>query len=457
MWPRVFAVLIVGYLSVSRAFAYVGIPIWKVFIGEVVLALSFLWGPKMNGKFWPWVTLKLPLLKSLSVSYALFFGFGILQVLHGILVGNPPLVAMRDFAFNYYPIYFFLGLWAGIARPDLLPRLIRCFAWFNGIYGVLFLLYLNRVSWFIPGVGDETTPIAIFGQPIYSFVALLGLLAYEKHLWRIWHLLFLNAFVMLGMQIRTEWLAFGIGVLVWGVITKQGKRLLQAGAIVGALLGMMYLTNFTLPSPQGRAEEDISVRQLADRAMAVFRADLSDESAAAGLGEADSQEATFVWRTVWWLAIWNSAVEDGHAAVLGHGYGFPLGDLVPYLAGQFIRTPHNEFFFALGYTGWIGVALFFAFEVGILRLLWKVNRKTGEPFGVPYWAAMMAYGMFFPLGETPYGAIPFYLITGWIAARIVFDKQLSPDKKPLKQPTYVFGAAATHPVAASPSSGLGIA
>ena len=450
MWPRLFAVLIVGYLSVSRAFAYVGIPTWKVFIGEVVLALSFLWGPGMNGKFWPWAVVKLPVLKSLSVTYALFFGFGILQVLHGIWMGNPPLVALRDFAFNYYPIYFFLGLLAGVARPDLLPRLIRCFAWFNGIYGVLFLLYLNRVSWFIPGIGDETTPIPIFGQPIYSFVALLGLLAYEKNLWRVSHLLFLNAFVMLGMQIRTEWLAFGIGVLVWGVITKQGKRLLHAGVIGAALLGMMYVTDFKLPSPEGRAEGDISVRQLADRGMAVFRADLSDESAAAGVGEADSQEATFVWRTVWWLAIWNSAFEDGHAAVLGHGYGFPLGDLVPYLAGQFIRTPHNEFFFALGYTGWIGVALFFAFEVGILRLLWKVNRTTGEPFGVPFWVAMMAYGMFFPLGESPYGAIPFYLITGWIAARIVFDQQLAQDKKALKHPTYVFGAAATRPATVSP-------
>ena len=73
MWPRLFSVLIVGYLSVSRAFAYVGIPTWKVFIGEVVLALSLLWGPKFNGKFWPWVTLKLPVLKSLSVTYALFF------------------------------------------------------------------------------------------------------------------------------------------------------------------------------------------------------------------------------------------------------------------------------------------------------------------------------------------------------------------------------------------------
>jgi len=30
----------------------------------------------------------------------------------------------------------------------------------------------------------------------------------------------------------------------------------------------------------------------------------------------------------------------------------------------------------------------------------------------------------------------------WIAARIVFDQQLAQDKKALKHPTYVFGAAA---------------
>jgi hypothetical protein len=28
---------------------------------------------------------------------------------------------------------------------------------------------------------------------------------------------------------------------------------------------------------------------------------------------------------------------------------------------------------------------------------------------------MMVLAMFFPMGETPYGAIPFYLMTGWAA------------------------------------------
>jgi len=104
--------------------------------------------------------------------------------------------------------------------------------------------------------------------------------------------LLLNGFVMLGMQIRSEWLAFAIGVVIWCMLTRQAKRLLQAGAILASLLTLMYITDFSLPSPKGRAEGDFSSTQLADRAMAVFRADLSDESAAAGLGGVDSQEAT---------------------------------------------------------------------------------------------------------------------------------------------------------------------
>ena len=419
MWPRIASVLIVGYLSLSRAFAYLGIPAWKVFVSEVVLGFLLLCGPRLETRRWLWVVLKIPNLRRFMTWYGLFLAYGVMQVFRGIWQGNPPLIAVRDLAFNYYPIYFFLGLWAGLMRPNLLPRLIRGFAWFNGIYGVVFILYLNRLEWFVPGFSAEAVPVSIFGQPIYSFVALLGLLAYEKNVGRSWYLLLLNGFVMLGMQIRSEWLAFAIGVVIWCMLTRQAKRLLQAGAILASLLTLMYITDFSLPSPKGRAEGDFSSTQLADRAMAVFRADLSDESAAAGLGGVDSQEATFVFRTVWWVAIWNSAHSDFRTAVWGHGYGFPLGDLVPYLEGEFIRTPHNEFFYALGYTGWTGVLLFALFQIEIFRLLWNAYRVDGRPLGIIFWAAMMVFGMFFPLGETPYGAIPFYLVIGWCASPLL--------------------------------------
>lgn len=423
MWPRIACVLILGYLGLSRAFAYLGVPAWNLFVSEIVLAFLLLFGPKINRRPWMRVMRKLPTLRHFLTCYGLFLMYGIFQVFHGVSAGYPPLTALRDLAFNYYPIYFFLGLWAGLMRPDLLPRLIRGFAWFNGIYGVLFVLYLNRLEWYAPGVSPGVASVPIFGQPIYSFVALLGLLVYEKNISRNWYLLLLNGFVMLGMQIRGEWLAFAIGAVTWSVLTRQGKRVLQAGAVVAFLLALMYITDFRLPSPHGRAEVDISAAQLIDRALAPFRVDLGDETAAEGLGGVDLAEANVAFRTVWWMAIWDSVHSSFKTAVLGLGYGFPLGDLVPYLEGSSIRTPHNEFFFALGYTGWIGVVLFALFQIEIFRLLWNAYRVDGRPFGIVFWVSMMMYGMFSAMVETPFGAIPFYLIAGWSAAPAVFVRR----------------------------------
>ncbi len=417
MWLKVAAALLLGYLCLSRTFAYIGVPQWSVFISEIVLVLFFLCGPTFRGSAWTPMVRKERALKRLAIIYAAFLGYGILQVAHGIGAGNPPLTAMRDLAFNYYPLYVLLGIWAG-AQSEALPKLLRGFAWFNGIYGVLYLLVLNRREWFMPGVSREIAPVQVFAEPIYSFVALLGLVAYEKRLWRHWYLLALNAFVMLGMQVRTEWLAFAIGLIAWFLVTRQSKRFAQTAAILAAVFALMYVTDFSLPGPEGRGGGEISVRQLTDRALSPFQADMSDARAAAGIG-AETPEATFVWRTVWWLNIWDAVHASGSTAMWGFGYGYPLGDLVPYLTGQFIRTPHNEFFYALGYSGWIGVLLFFAFQQEIGRLLWKSNRLTGDSFGVPFWIAMMAYGMFFPLGETPYGAIPFYLTVGWAMAPVL--------------------------------------
>jgi len=423
MWTKIACVLILGYLGVSRAFAYLGIPAWKVFLSEVVLGFFLLCGPNVQGRRWLWVVMRLPGLKRFVTWYGLFLAYGVVQVLRGIWQGNPSLTAVRDLAFNYYPLYLFLGIWAGLMRPGLLVRLFRGFAWFNGIYGVLFVLFLNRVDWFVPGVSAEVAPVPIFGQPIYSFVALLGLLAYEKNINRSWYLLLLNGFVMIGMQFRTEWLAFAVGAIVWCVLTRQGKRVLQMGSVLATLLVLMYVTDFRISSPQGRSEEDVSAREIVGRAIAPFRADLSDKKAAAGIGGVDPQEATFVFRTVWWLAIWNSVHSSLQTMILGHGYGFPLGDLVPYLEGEFIRTPHNEFFYALGYTGWIGVMIFGLVQAEIFRLLWNAYRVDGRPFGIIYWTAMMVFGMFFPLGETPYGAIPFYLVIGWCASPLLFARR----------------------------------
>jgi len=417
MWVQIACIILVGYLSLSRPFAYLGLPAWKIFVGEVLLVCFLLCGPRVGNQSWIRFTMRLQSLRKFWVSYSLFFIYGICEVLYGIVQGRPVLMCIRDLAFQYYPLYFLLGLWVGVKRPDLLPKVIRSFAWFNGIYGVLYILFFSRVQWFMPGVSDEVSPVAVFAEPLYSFVALLGLMVFDKQPLRSWYLLLLNGFVLLGMQFRTEWLALLVGAITWCFVTHRARQVLQTGGVLLLLFGVLYVTNLSIPSPEGRAESDFSARQTVDRAVAPFRADLTDTSAAAGITTVDSQEATFLFRTVWWLAIWEASHENVRSALLGQGYGYELGDLVPYLKDHFIRTPHNALFYALGYTGWIGVFLFVFFQAEVVRLLWRARNNAAEPFGIALWAAMMTLAMFFPLGETPYGAIPFFLLIGMAAGK----------------------------------------
>jgi hypothetical protein len=92
-----------------------------------------------------------------------------------------------------------------------------------------------------------------------------------------------------------------------------------------------------------------------------------------------------------------------------------LRDLVNYLeqSGD-VRTPHNIFYFALGYTGWFGVVIFFALQLTCVSMLWRVYRLTGQAYGLAVWAATLIAAFFGNVMETPFGAIPIYLTMGLI-------------------------------------------
>jgi hypothetical protein len=407
-WPNIVAFLVVGYFCLSRSFAYLGIPPLNVFVGEIVLAYFLLFGPKTTTGRWTRAAISAPSLRRLRQRFLMLFAFGVFQVVLGAGRGYPLFTAVRDLAFDYYPLYLLLGLCVGLCSPSFLPKVVRLLAWCNGIYGLLFILFLNRVTWTIPGVSNEVVDVRVFGQPLGSAIALIGLLAFESDLRSVWHLLGLNLFVLLGMQIRGEWLAFAVGLLVWGWMTRRLKRLAMAGAYLMLLFALMYAVDLKLPGPETRLAGTISARDLIGRALAPINPDAASEYTA----DYQDAENTTLWRTVWWAQIWISVHETPARALLGFGYGFPLGDLVPFLEGEFIRTPHNVFLYALGYTGWLGLALFIAFQAELARLLWRTWKKTNQPFGILFWITSLVFACFTAFFETPYGAIPFYLTVG---------------------------------------------
>ena len=142
IWSRVAGFLVVGYLSMARSFAYLGVP--PIFIGEVVLAAFVLLKPRVALGTWAASLVRATPLSGVGLALLIFMLYGLWQAGRGVLGGSPVLYTMKFFIFNYYAIYLFLGLWIGMRSPDFLPTLVRVIAWTNGIYALVWLLGLNE-------------------------------------------------------------------------------------------------------------------------------------------------------------------------------------------------------------------------------------------------------------------------------------------------------------------------
>jgi O-antigen ligase len=165
--------------------------------------------------------------------------------------------------------------------------------------------------------------------------------------------------------------------------------------------------------PAGRSGDSVSLSDNLARVVAPIDLELAKELSPNAAWHAGTAE----WRALWWKEIWLYAHSTPMLEAFGHGYGFDLFGLAPeeVRAGQEgwdVRTPHSVFLYALGYTGWVGVALFGLLQIAILRLPWQSYRVGGQPAGVVFWVMGVAMASFEPWFDTPYHAISFYLLMG---------------------------------------------
>lgn len=407
----------------SRSFAYLGLPWINLYVGEIALAMFLMVGPTINRRRWAVWILREQQFRRLKWVLFLFLLYGAFEAVRGIFVGNPSFAAARDTAFNYYPLFLVLGLWAGHTNPGFLRRAVRALAIWNACYGIAYVLFLNRLPWSMPGTANAASPVPVFSEPYGSAIAILGLLAFESNLQSVWHLLSLNVLVMLWVQVRAEWVGFAMGLLVFALCTRHVKRLAGALAVVTALLGILYVTDVRLPSPEGRGGV-FSVRDVVARALAPINNDLASDVATAD--DSSGYSATASWRLLWWASIWEAVHSNSKTAVFGFGYGYPIGDFNPLIEpGTFIQTPHNDFFFALGFTGWTGVLIFLWVQYELFNLLIRAYRRTKQVFPLICWSALIVVSVFEDFFEAPFGAIPFFLLMGAALAPLISYKPLT--------------------------------
>ena len=220
-------------------------------------------------------------------------------------------------------------------------------------------------------------------------------------------MLLLNIVITLVWQVRSEWAGLALGILTWGFLTGRLGRVLALGVAGLATLGILAVADIRLP---GRNAE-VSLSETVARAIAPIDLELAKQLSPNAVRHAGTAE----WRELWWGGIWKAVHANATLEAFGFGYGFPLITVAPEEAqddNEFTRTPHSIFYYALGYTGWVGVAVFALLQFAILRLLWRSYRLTGQAAGLAWWVTGIAMASFQEGLETPFHAIPFYLTLG---------------------------------------------
>lgn len=403
-WLVLARILIIGYNTAGRTFAYIGIWQLKIFLGEVVLAV-FMW---RKHRAFDWFFLRARrnrYVELLRAALIIFLLYGVVSLLVGYY--NQPknmFAAFQNFAYNYYSLYLIIGAWIGVNYRLDMRKLALIFGWVHGIYGTAWVLLLNKFGWEMP----NTPGVELFGQPTGAAIAMVAMICFEPRMGKIAVPALLNMFVMAGVQVRAEWMGFMIAFVAWSVLARQFSRFASIVAIVIALTAVGLFFDVKLPGTSGRGGE-VSVQGIVGRMLAPFDPHLAEKyvQGAEGLG------GTADWRKKWWEAIWiNNNSGPAIRRFLGEGYGFPITDVVDFVGDSGIRTPHNIFFYALGYGGWCGIAVFIGFQGTLLWCLYRAYHLTGQPFGVVFWVLALVMALLGNQLETPFGAIPFYLLVG---------------------------------------------
>jgi hypothetical protein len=404
-WSKWVLFVLVGYSLTARSFSYLGIPPAKVFIGDLTLAAFIFLRPRQIFDTWIKALTKGGPLGPLAWILLVSISYGIFQVLRGVLFGFPPLTAIMNLVFNVYPLYLFLGIWLGKRRPELLLRFVQIFAILFCIYAPAYMLFLDKVTLLMPG----SDGVSVFGQANGGGFIIVSLLCLDPKPGRWWPVMAVAAAALLAAQVRAEWLGMVVATMIWGVLSKKMTRVAMIGAGIFAVLAIGALLDVNLPSP-GERGGAISSTEIVARGIAAVSPDMARDLT--GSDNVNFYSGTIKWRKMWWHAIWANSQENYTNLLIGPGYGFALKNLVNYLKDADLRTPHNVFYYALGYSGWIGVLIFFALQAGCGVLLWRTYKLTGQAWGLAIWASGLTAAFFGNVMETPAGAIPFYLCIG---------------------------------------------
>ncbi len=361
-----------------------------------------------------------------AFSWALILStmYGVAQAVRGVMLGYDSRTVLEILVYNFCPWFIFLGIRTGITRPAFLRQYITFLAWFGAILTPLYFIALRHVHLTI---GDEDLI-----QPGTGSLVLIGLFCFYRNLGRFWFPILVCSFQTIATQIRADWLGLALVLLVWGVATKRLRQVLSIAAVMFVLIVVGFIADVRLPGVPGRGGE-ISARETIGRAISGIDPELAQEYSS----NSQTYAGTIQWREKWWRAIREEVSEHTSTLLLGMGYGYPISNLVPYLKGKDIRSPHSIFYFNLAYGGLLGFALFAFLQLSFLSLLWTTYRETGQIFGFLTLLYLLVGAFFGNFFEAPQSSIPMYLMLGMCVGPLLAKRSDGQKSSPYLRPLFL--------------------
>lgn len=404
-------VVLFGYLSVGRGFAYVGLG--PIFVGEISLGVAFLVAATSKNQRRAIVPV---------VAAIVFVIFGLMRTLP--FLGEFGLLAIRDAALYYYILFgvlLYFSLTESEVRSGL--RIIGeaipfYMAWSfiqlgNDITGMLPAIQWPGapVGFWVTKPGDRAVVLAAIAA--YVLLGLPKLLGVRRQLpsmvfWSSW--IGFAAVAAIGARGGLLALAIALGVVI---AYRRSKEMLRMFLIGVAVLIVIVAWN---PSIQVGSYRELSVEQFTANITSIFQPSTENSG---------SVNQNRDWRLEFWTSIVNDTTQGEHR-LFGMGYGVNLATLSGFQINSEhdLRSPHNIFVTVLGRMGMVGLAAWVWLLASFCFVLHRASsrlRKAGDEtaaavmvFGLSFTSAVLMNATFDVYLEGPQGAIPFWCAFGVI-------------------------------------------
>jgi hypothetical protein len=420
VWRWLCLVLLLGYIVLTRGFAYISLPAGGVplFVGELVLLVCLAAIPhgRTLGGF-----LALPSTRWLLAWLVL----GVAWLVASL--GRYQVMAVRDAALFYYAAYAYVG-YAFVARRSDASALLRLLAVAfvaHAIYAITYKMVPFDVEGLSPYAPGSDFPLLTY-RPDANAAHLAGgvvlaMLLGEHFRWPAvvrWSLALVQFALFVTQSVRAAYVGFLLLVvlLVWlGRVREVARMGLVLSAFVvalaiAALVGGDQLERLGI-SPVRLWEEVASI------------ADVGGTSSYA-YADSEISQLNTQWRLEFWAIVWRDNTRDAATFLLGRGFGPDLttDTLFTGDGDRPNRYPHNVAVSLFARMGVVGILLWGAFHLsawlGILRGI-RASRLRGDRwmedalvFLVGYVATVLGTALFGVILESPFGGVLYYFLIG---------------------------------------------